>query len=206
MSQENASTADIGTGTLIRRGFVLEYLTLGWNVIGAFVLLAAALQAGSIALGGFGLDSAIEIVASLVVVWQLTGAPGERDRRAMRVIGFAFAALAIYVAVQSGRTLAAGSHAETSTLGTAWVAATVAAMLALASGKRRTGSELGNAVLVAEARVTLVDAYLATCVLVGLLLSAALGWWWADPTAALVIVVYAVRESRQALEAAGLRE
>jgi divalent metal cation (Fe/Co/Zn/Cd) transporter len=79
-------------------------------------------------------------------------------------------------------------------------------MLALASGKRRTGSELGNAVLVAEARVTLVDAYLATCVLVGLLLSAALGWWWADPTAALVIVVYAVRESRQALEAAGLRE
>jgi divalent metal cation (Fe/Co/Zn/Cd) transporter len=202
MSQENVEVA-ASTSALVRRGLVLEYLTLGWNVIGTGVLLSTAVAAGSVALAGFGLDSAIEIVASLVVVWQLTGAPGERDRRAMRVIGFAFAALAVYVAVQSARTLAAGSHAETPTLGTAWVAATFAAMLALASGKRRTGSQLGNAVLMAEARVTLVDAYLATCILVGLLLSAALGWWWADPTAALVIVVYAVRESRQGLDAAG---
>ncbi len=198
MSQEDASTPGMGTGALVRRGLVLEYLTLGWNVIGAVVLLTTAVQAGSIALGGFGLDSAIEIVASLVVVWQLTGAPGERDRRAMQMIRLAFAALAVYVAVQSGRTLATGSHADNSTLGTAWVAATVAAMLALAGGKHRTRGQLGNAVLMTEARVTLVDAYLATCVLVGLLLSAALGWWWADPAAALVIVVYAVRESRQA--------
>lgn len=198
MSQPDASTLGMPRGALVRRGLVLEYLTLAWNAIGTVVLLTTAVQVGSIALGSFGLDSAIEIVASLVVVWQLTGAPGERDRRAMRMIGLAFAALAVYVAVQSGRTLAIGSHADTSTLGTAWVAATVVAMVVLAGGKRRTGSRLRNAVLMTEARVTLVDAYLATCVLVGLLLSAALGWWWADPFAALVIVVYAARESRHA--------
>ncbi len=198
MSQQNSSTLAASTSALVRRGLVLEYLTLGWNVIGTVVLLSAAIGAGSVALAGFGLDSAIEIVASLVVVWQLTGAPGERDHRAMRVIAVAFAALAVYITIQSARTLATGSHADTSALGTAWVGATVVVMLLLAGAKRRTGTDLGNVVLKSEARVTLVDAYLAASVLAGLLLSAAFGWWWADPVAALVIVGYAIRESRHA--------
>jgi divalent metal cation (Fe/Co/Zn/Cd) transporter len=198
MSQEDASTVAASTSALVRRGLVLEYLTLGWNVIGTMVLLSTAVAAGSTALAGFGLDSAIEIVASLVVVWQLTGGPGERDHLAMRVIAVAFAALAVYITIQSARTLATGSHADASALGTAWVGATVVVMLLLAGTKHRTGTDLGNAVLRSEARVTLVDAYLAASVLAGLLLSAVLGWWWADPVAALVIVGYAVRESRHA--------
>jgi divalent metal cation (Fe/Co/Zn/Cd) transporter len=198
MSHQDASTLAASTSALVRRGLVLEYLTLGWNMIGTVVLLSTAIAAGSVALAGFGLDSAIEIVASLVVVWQLTGAPGERDYRAMRVIAVAFAALAVYITFQSARTLATGSHADTSAVGTAWVGATVVVMLLLAGAKRRTGTDLGNVVLRSEARVTLVDAYLAASVLAGLLLSAALGWWWADPVAALVIVGYAIRESRHA--------
>ena len=185
------------TTALTRRGLLLEYLTLAWNVVGAGVLLATAIATGSIALVGFGLDSMIEVLASLVVVWQLKGVPGERDHRAMRIIGAAFALLAVYVAVQSARTLLAGSHPGTSVLGMAWVTATVAAMLLLAAGKHRTGTRLGNVVLTTEARVTPIDAYLAASVLLGLTLAAAVGWWWADPLAALVIVGYAVKESRE---------
>lgn len=184
---------------LVRRGLGLEYVTLGWNVVGAAVLLATAVTADSVALLSFGLDSMIEVMASIVVVWQLKGEPGERDRRAMRVIGGAFALVAVYVLVQSARTLLDGSHAETSAVGTAWVAASVVVMLVLGAGKHRTGTRLANVVLATEARVTLIDAYLAASVLLGLILNAAFEWWWADPAAALVVVGYAVRESRHAL-------
>lgn len=112
----------------------------------------------------------------------------------MLAIGVAFALVAVYVLVESLRTLVAGSHAETSAVGTLWVAATVVDMLALAAGKHQTGTRLGNVVLATEARVTLIDAYLAASVLFGLLLNAALDWWWANPVAALVIVYYAARE------------
>lgn len=130
---------------LIRRGLQLEYATLGWNVIGVPSLAIVALESGSAAAAGFGLDSAIEIGASLVVVWELTGA----------------------------------------------------------RGKAVTGRALGNPVLQAEGRVTLVDAALASAVLVGLSLNAALGWWWADPIAGLVIVVYALHEGVSALRRPG---
>jgi divalent metal cation (Fe/Co/Zn/Cd) transporter len=162
-------------------------------------LIATAIDADSVALASFGLDSLVEVLASLVVIWQLKGVPGERDRRAMQVIGGAFALLAVYVALQSARTLFGGSHPGTSVLGTTWVATTVAAMLLLAAGKHRTGTRLLNVVLTTEARVTLIDAYLAASVLLGLILSAALGWWWADPLAALVIVGYALKQSRESL-------
>jgi divalent metal cation (Fe/Co/Zn/Cd) transporter len=184
---------------LTRRGLRLEYLTLAWNVVGTGVLLATAVAADSVALISFGLDSMIEVLASLVVVWQLKGISGERDQRAMRVIGGAFALLAVYVALQSVRTLSAGLHPGTSVLGTTWVAATIAAMLLLAVGKHGTATRLGNVVLTTEARVTLIDAYLAAGVLLGLILSAASGWWWADPLAAFMIVGYAVKEARESL-------
>jgi divalent metal cation (Fe/Co/Zn/Cd) transporter len=183
---------------LTRRGLLLEALTLAWNGVGTGVLLATAIAAHSVALIGFGLDSMIEVLASLVVIWQLKGIPGERDHRAMRIIGAAFALLAVYVLVQSARVLLDGAHPGTSALGTAWVAATVATMLLLAAGKHRTGARLGNVVLTAEARVTLIDAYLAASILLGLTLSAAFEWWWADPVAALMIVGYAAKESREA--------
>ena len=183
--------------TLLRRGFALEYLTLGWNVIGIVVLGFAAIAAKSVALAGFGLDSLIEIGASTVVIWELSGTGADRQRRALRLIGAAFAALAVYLAVQSTWVLAAGFRPRHSTVGIAWTAITAAVMFALAFGKSRTGRALGNPVLTTEGRVTLVDGILATAVLAGLLLNAVAGWWQADPAAGYVLVYYAVRECRQ---------
>ncbi len=126
---------------LLRRGLWLEYLTLGWNVVGTFVILAAAMRANSVALAGFGLDSLIEIGASTVVIWQLRGTAGQtRERLGLRLIGCAFFALALYVLVQSSRSLYLHAHAASSPLGMFWLALTFLAMLALAAGKAKTGA------------------------------------------------------------------
>jgi divalent metal cation (Fe/Co/Zn/Cd) transporter len=187
--------------TLPRRGLALEYATLSWNVVGTVVVITAALSAGSVALAGFGLDSLIEIGASTIVVWQLKDTGGTRERRALGLIGIAFIALAVYITAQAAYTLISANHPEHSTLGIAWTAATCGLMLALAAAKARTGRALGNHVLQTEGRVTLIDAYLAAAVLLGLVANAALDWWWADPLAVLVIVYYGLREGRQALHA-----
>ncbi len=182
---------------LLRRGFALEYATLGWNVAGIVVLSIAAISARSVALAGFGLDSLIEIAASTVVIWELSGTGERRQRQALRLIGYAFAALAAYLLVQSTVVLATGYHPRHSLLGIIWTAVTAAAMFLLASGKARTGRALDNPVLRTEGRVTLIDAILAAAVLLGLTLNAALGWWWADPAAGYVLVYYAAREVRE---------
>ena len=183
------------TGVLLRRGFLLEYLTLGWNVVGIVVLGVAAWTARSVALAGFGLDSLIEIGASTVVIWELSGTGEVRQRRALRLIGAAFAALAVYLVVQSTVVLAAAFRPHHSAAGIAWTAVTAIVMFALAAGKARTGRALDNPVLRTEGRVTLVDGLLAVAVLVGLVLNAGLGWWWADPAAGCVLVYYAAREA-----------
>jgi divalent metal cation (Fe/Co/Zn/Cd) transporter len=193
--------ADPRRESLVRRGFVLEYLTLSWNVVGIVVLAIAAVAARSVALAGFGLDSLIEIGASTVVIWELSGAGEERQRRGLRLIGYAFAALALYLFVQSTLVLATGYHPRHSPLGIGWTAVTAAVMFALAGGKARTGRELDNPVLRTEGRVTTIDGILAVAVLLGLLLNTALGWWWADPAAGYVLVFYAGREVREILGA-----
>jgi divalent metal cation (Fe/Co/Zn/Cd) transporter len=153
--------------------------------------------------GRVGLASLIEIVASLVVVWQLQESDNvERERHALRVIGIAFLLLAAYIAAQSLYVLIAAARPHRSTAGIIWLALTTVAMLALAAGKSRTGRALGNRVLETEARVTLIDALLAFAVLLGLILNAALDWWWADPAAAFVIVYYGTREGWHALHEA----
>jgi len=134
-----------------------------------------------------------------VVVWQLTGVNQHRGQLALRLIGFAFIALVIYIVAQLLFTFLTGTHAVTSLGGIAWIAVTFMTMLLLAYGKRVTGHQLQNEVLLTEGRVTLVDAYLAGAVLVGLVLNALFGWWWADPLASLVIVYYGVREAVHAL-------
>jgi divalent metal cation (Fe/Co/Zn/Cd) transporter len=185
---------------LLQRGRRLEYATLGWNVVGVVILAIGAISAGSVALAGFGLDSLIEIGASTVVLWQLadTTHPA-REHRAMRLIGAGFVLLVIYLIAQIGYTFAAGGRPAPSVLGIIWTALTFVVMLALAAGKAPTGTALNNPVLTTEGRVTLIDAYLAGAVLLGLVLNATLGWWWADPLAGLVIVYYGIREAREAL-------
>ncbi|MGX6607626.1 cation transporter [Micromonosporaceae bacterium Da 78-11] len=182
---------------LVRRGFLLEYATLAWNVVGIVVLTIAAVTAKSVALAGFGLDSLIEIGASAIVLWELSGVGEDRRHRALRLIGVSFALLAVYLAVQSTVVLVVGFHPHHSPVGIVWTAITAAVMFALAAGKTRTGAALGNPVLRAEGRVTMVDGLLAVAVLLGLLLNLTLGWWWADPIAGYVLVFYAAREVRE---------
>ena len=196
----NSTVASADRARLLQRGLWLEYVTLGWNVVVVVSVALAALDAHSVALAGFGLDSLIEILASLVVVWQLTDSGGGRERIAMRIIGGSFLVLAIYIAAQATYLLVTARAPAASPLGIAWTALTCVAMLGLAFGKTRTGAALGNPVLQTEGRVTLVDAYLAAAVLIGLVLNATLGWWWADPLAGFVIVFYGLKEGWEALQ------
>ena len=186
---------------LLRRGFALEYVTLAWNVAGIVVLAFAAISARSVALAGFGLDSLIEIGASTVVIWELSGTGEDRQRRGLRLIGYAFVVVAVYLLVQSTVVLVTGYHPGHSLLGIIWTAVTAAAMFTLAAGKARTGRALDNPVLRTEGRVTMIDGILAVAVLLGLALNAALGWWWADPAAGYVLVYYAAREVREIFSA-----
>jgi divalent metal cation (Fe/Co/Zn/Cd) transporter len=192
-----------GRERLLRRGLWLEYVTLGWNVVGVVILAIAALGARSVALAGFGLDSLIEILASTVVVWCCRLAV-DRHGRGARADGDAGDRRGFYRACDLYRgadgVSACDGRPESSPLGIAWTAVTCVAMFSLAYGKARTGTALGNPVLKTEGRVTLVDAYLAGAVLVGLALNAVFGWWWADPLAGLVIVVYGLREGCEALQ------
>ena len=189
---------------LLRRGLWLEYATLGWNVVGVAVLAITAIASGSVALAGFGVDSLIEILASTVVVWQIRGTDSSaRTRPALRTIAVAFALLAVYLTVQSALTLIAADHPHRSIVGAVWLGVTVAAMFALARGKADTGNRLQNAVLQTEARITVIDGALAAVILIGVLLNATVGWWWADPISALVLVGYGGREAVHAWHEAG---
>jgi len=185
---------------LLGRGLRLEYVTLGWNVVGIVVTLTAAVVARSVALAGFSLDSGVEIFASLVVVGQLAGTTSAASQKtAERRIAYAFLALALYLTVQAIVTVAADVHPDSSPVGIGWLAATAVVMFALAYGKAATGRALDHRVLRAEARVTVVDGALATATLIGLTLNAAAGWWWADVVAGVVIVAYAIREGTHLL-------
>ena len=185
--------------TALRRGRQLEVMTLGWNVVGVFILAFAAIAARSVALAGFGLDSVIEIGASTVVLWELADVAQTRQRRAMRIIGSAFVALALYLGTQSTIVLVAGFRPHHSSIGIAWTALTAVAMFVLASGKAKVGATLNNPVLKAEGRVTMIDGILASAVLVGLVLNTFVGWWWADPVTGYVILYYALREAHTSL-------
>ena len=197
---DQAATSHSSPEQLRRRALRLEYATLVWNVVGSVIVLAAALVAYSVALAGFGLDSLIEILVSLVVVWQLQDTDAaERERRALRIIGVAFLLLTAYISAQLIYVLVTAAHPRHSLAGIVWLALTAAAMFGLAAAKHRTGRALGNRVVQTEARVTLIDGLLATVVLLGLTLNAAAGLWWADPASALVIVYYGAREGWHAL-------
>lgn len=184
---------------LRRLAFALEGITLVWNIVGVAVLALAAISARSVALGGFGIDSLIEIGASAVVIWELADPGAKRQGLALRIIGVAFVLLAIFLAVESSYVLVAGHRPSPSALGIGWTAATAVVMFLLAAGKAGVGGALDNPVIRTEGRVTLVDGILATAVLLGLALNAAAGIWWADPLAGYVLLFYGAREGLVAL-------
>ncbi|HEY6278225.1 MAG TPA: cation transporter [Streptosporangiaceae bacterium] len=162
----------------------------------AAVAITAGLVATSIALVGFGLDSVIELFSAVIVIWQLRGeiAGQDRETRAVRLIGVTFFALAAYLAVGSIRDLVTQVRPGQSVPGLAVTAAALIVMPALAVAKRRTGRALGNRTLVADSAETAFCAFTSAAALLGVGLNAWLGWWWADPAAALIIAALAVRE------------
>lgn len=177
---------------------MLAWTTVAWNVIEAVIAIAAGAAAGSVALISFGLDSTIEVGSALVIIWQFSGPDDERERQAMRLIAVSFFALATYVAGQALIDLVTRDQPQTSTVGIALAVASLVVMPVLAVAKRRTGRELGSVTVTADSQQTWLCTYLSGVLLVGLVLNATVGWWWADPTAALVITGLAVREGIEA--------
>lgn len=181
----------------VSRARALNRFSLAWNVVEAGVALAAGLAAGSISLVGFGLDSVVEVSASVAVAWRLSregeGCTQPDDRRATRLVALSFAALGLYVAVQAARDLASGHHPGTSAIGVALAAASLLVMPWLARAKRRVAPVLGSQAQAAEADQTALCALLSAVLLVGLLANAALDWWWADAVAGLAIAALALR-------------
>ncbi len=187
-----------------RRAQLLAGASVGYNVVEAVVAITAGLAAGSVALVGFGLDSVVEVSSGLIILWQFRHRlPETRERQALRLMALSFFALAAYVTVESVRALVAGGEADASPVGIGLAVASLIIMPFLSWAQRRTGRALGSGAVVADSTQTLLCTYLSAVLLVGLLLSATLGWGWADPVAGLVIAALAVREGRAAWRGEG---
>ncbi|MGE3270537.1 MAG: cation diffusion facilitator family transporter [Chloroflexota bacterium] len=185
---------------LRRWAWRLTWLTIGWNCLEAIVAIGSGLQAGSIALVGFGLDSVVEVSSALVIAWRLTrGASEAAEKRAVRLIALSFFAIAVYVTVDAALKLAGvDAPPNESMLGVAITALSLIVMPALAWGKRRVARGLNSVALKADAAETQLCTYLSAVVLIGLGANALADWWWMDPVAGLVVAVLAVKEGRDA--------
>ena len=191
---------------LERRARLLAWGGNVWHVIEFAIAIAAGIAAGSIALIGFGADSLVEVLAGSVIVWLFTGGRGSShtaERHAQQLIAASFFVLAAYIGVESIRDLAGAHHPGTSWVGIGLAAVTVVTMPLLARAKRNVGRQLNSSATVQEAAQNQLCAYLSVALLVGLLLNALAGWWWADPAAALVIAAVAVKEGRDSRRGEG---
>lgn len=185
-------------GLLVRRGKLLEYLTIAYNSLEGVIAVGAGIVAGSVALVGFGFDSAIEVFASLLLVWRLHA--GEKaEKRALQWVGVSFLVLAAYVAFDAAKSLVARDAPDESIVGIALAALSVVVMPLLVHAKRNVARAINSRAMLAEAKQTQLCMYLSVILLAGLGLNAALGWWWADPVAALVMVPIIGNEGREAL-------
>lgn len=191
---------------LARRVKLLSWLSLAWMTVEGAVAIAAGIVAGSIALVGFGLDSAIEGFASVVIIWRFSGArmfSHSAERRAQQLVAIQFFLLAPYVAYESVRALAAGDRAETSWVGIGLAVGSVILMPLLGRAKQRLADQLGSAATAGEGRQNMLCAYLAGALLAGLLGNALAGAWWLDPLVGLLIAAVAVKEGREAWRGEG---
>jgi divalent metal cation (Fe/Co/Zn/Cd) transporter len=184
---------------LVRRGLWLNYLGIGYNVVEAIVSIAAGLVAGSVALVGFGVDSGIEVTASIAAQWRLRADLNVHRRERVervthRIIGTSFLALAVYVVVDSATTLWQREEPDASRVGLVILTLSVLVMPVLAQAKRRIAQALHSRALEADATQTSICAYLSVIALAGVALNAVLGWWWADPVAALAMVPIITKE------------
>lgn len=177
----------------IRRGRLLEYITIIWNSLEGIVAIGAGIVAGSIALVGFGVDSVIEVSSGAIILWRLVS--GEhREQVALKLVGISFLALATYVAVDAVKSLVYREPPEVTYIGIAIAALSLVVMPLLARAKREVAVKMNSRAMYADSRQTDLCAYLSAILLGGLLLNAAAGWWWADPVAALIMVPIIVKE------------
>lgn len=208
------TTTPVGVGSatsrrdvLARRIRLLVAATIAYNVIEAVVAITAGALASSTALMAFGLDSVIEVSSAAAVAWQFSARDHAvreaREKTALRIIAVSFFALAAYVTLDATRALTGAGEAERSVAGIVIAALSLAVMPFLSAAQRKAGRELGSASAVADSRQTLLCTYLSAVLLLGLALNATLGWSWADPVAALVIAVVAVKEGRDAWNGKG---
>lgn len=204
MAAEARSDAEVAR--LERTALGLEYGTIAWNVGEAVLTISLGAIASSLALIGFGTVSVIEVFASMVVIWHLrpgqSGVSEERTARAHRLVAAAFAALSAVLLIAGVRDLVTGRRPDESPWGIAYLTVTVFVMLGLAAAKRRVADKLQSSPLRAEAAMTFLDGLLSAATMLGLALNAALGWWWADATAALLVAVAAANEARENWEEA----
>jgi len=188
----------------VRRGQILSRITLGYNVLEGIVSIVVGAMAGSISLVGFGIDSVIEVLSSVSALWRLR-ADADPERRALaetrtlRVIGLSFLALAAYIVVDAAHSLYLREAPEKTTAGVVVAAISVVVMPLLARAKRRVAIEMGSRALTADAMQTSLCTWLSAIVLVGVGLNALLGWWWADPVAAIGMTPIIAKEGIEGL-------
>jgi divalent metal cation (Fe/Co/Zn/Cd) transporter len=190
----------------LARGLRLEYLTVGWNIVEGIIGVSAALASGSIALLGFGIDSFVETASGAILIWRLRAERTTRDHaaverldaRAHKLVGLSLFALAAYVAFEGSRGLITGERPEPSLVGIALTATSFALMWWLAREKRAAAAALQSRALKADAFQTTACFWLSLITLAGVGLNAALGWWWADPAAALAMTYFIASEGREA--------
>jgi divalent metal cation (Fe/Co/Zn/Cd) transporter len=186
---------------LIGRAKALSWLSLGWMAVEGAVAITAALIAGSVALLGFGIDSVIEGIASVIVIWRFTGSrriSASAERRAQQMVAVSFFLLAPYITQDAIRTLIAGEHPSTSLVGIGLSVSSIVVMPLLGRAKQRIGERLESAATAGEGAQNLLCAYMAAGVLAGLLANTLIGLWWLDPAIAMAIAALAVREGREA--------
>ena len=204
MSKQIVITQDINRADLVKRGRHLEYFTIGYNSLEGLIAVTAGLMAGSIALVGFGFDSLIEVTSGAVLLWRLHADVDEARRErveaiSLRIVGALFVLLAIYVSYDSVKSLVRREAPEESLVGIVLAAVSLIVMPLLVRAKRRVARAIKSKALIADSKQTELCTYLSAILLGGLLLNALLGWWWADPAAALVMVPIITKEGIEAL-------
>lgn len=184
----------------LRRGRRLEYFTLGWNMLEAVVAVGAGWLAGSIALLGFGVDSLIECTSGVILLWRLASPAHDesREQLARRLVSLSFFLLAAYVCFEAVKSLVTSELPKASVPGIVLAAVSLIVMPLLARAKRRVAANIASHALKADSRQSDICAYLSAILLGGLVLNALLGWWWADPVAALIMVPIIAREGFEA--------
>jgi len=189
---------------IARRGKQLEYFTIAWNSLEGLVALVAGALAGSISLVGFGIDSFMEVTSGGVLLWRMSvdadvRKRARREKLSLRIVGVCFLALAAYVGYESIFDLVSRKAPEHSIPGIILACVSLVVMPLLSRAKKKVGTELGSAAMHADAKQTDFCVYLSVILLLGLLLNAALGWWWADPAAALIMVPLIAKEGVEAM-------